>query len=188
MASLGKQIAMSAKNVASDFYNGAVKGVKKADFTVNKVIKKNQMPTNLNNAASKKAMLNTLKAQEPNRTNKELMGAGIKLKPDTSTKLDNAKYKAKMTYNNNSIGAKAGNFIGSGTRSSIDAYKQMGQNDKSILKAIQQGHKKADGPGYDMKKIAGTAVGVGVAGRIATGGGLYRDRYGNVNVPGVPFI
>ena len=98
MATLGKQIAMSAKNVASDFYNGAVKGVKKADFTVNKVIKKNQMPTNLNNAASKKAMLNTLKAQEPNRTNKELMGAGIKLKPDTSTKLDNAKYKVSCMY------------------------------------------------------------------------------------------
>ena len=62
MATLGKQIAMSAKNVASDFYNGAVKGVKKADFTVNKVIKKNQMPTNLNNAASKKAMLKMVRS------------------------------------------------------------------------------------------------------------------------------
>lgn len=188
MATLGKQIAMSAKNVASDFYNGAVKGVKKADFTVNKVIKKNQMPTNLNNAASKKAALNTLKSMEPHRTNKELMGAGIKLKPATSNKLNNATYKAKMTYNNNSIGAQAGNFIGSGTRDSISKYKNMNQNDKSVIKAIQEGHKKADGSGYDMKKIAGTAIGVGVAGRIATGGGLYRDRYGNVNVPGIPFI
>ena len=188
MATLGRQIAMGAKNVATDFYNGAVKGVKKADFTVNKVIKKNNMPANLNNAASKKAMVNTLKNQLPNKTNKELAGKGIRLKPDTSTKLDNAKYKAKMTYNNKSIGAKAGNFIGSGTRSSIDIYKQMGKDEKSVFKAIQQGHKKADGSGYDMKKIAGTAVGVGVAGRIATGGGLYRDKYGNVNVPGVPFI
>lgn len=37
-------------------------------------------------------------------------------------------------------------------------------------------------------KVAGTAAAVGVAGRVASGGGLYRDRYGNVNVPGVPFL
>lgn len=37
-------------------------------------------------------------------------------------------------------------------------------------------------------KVAGTVATVGVAGRVATGGGLYRDRYGNINVPGVPFI
>lgn len=37
-------------------------------------------------------------------------------------------------------------------------------------------------------KVAGTAFTVGVAGRAVTGGGLYRDRYGNINVPGVPFI
>lgn len=40
----------------------------------------------------------------------------------------------------------------------------------------------------DYKKIAGTAATIGVAGRVASGGGLYRDRYGNVNVPGLPFI
>lgn len=37
-------------------------------------------------------------------------------------------------------------------------------------------------------KVAGTVFTAGVAGRVATGGGLYRDRYGNINVPGVPFI
>lgn len=188
MATLGRQIALGAKNVATDFYNGAVKGVKKADFTVNKAIRKSNMPANLNNAASKKTALNTLKSMEPYRTNKELIGAGIKLKPDTSSKLNNATYKAKMTYNNNSLGAQAGNFIGSGTRESVSKYRQMDAKEKSVIKAIQEGHKKADGSSYDMKKIAGTTVGIGVAGRIATGGGLYRDRYGNVNLPGVPFI
>lgn len=37
-------------------------------------------------------------------------------------------------------------------------------------------------------KVAGTVATVGVTGRVVTGGGLYRDRYGNINVPGVPFI
>ena len=35
-------------NVASDFYNGAVKGAKKATYTVNKVTTKNNMAKNLN--------------------------------------------------------------------------------------------------------------------------------------------
>lgn len=67
----------------------------------------------------------------------------------------------------------------------------MADKDKSILGAIKQGHQKigADGKAqYDMGKIAGTTFSVGVAGRIATGGGLYRDRYGNTNLPGIPFI
>lgn len=61
-------------------------------------------------------------------------------------------------------------------------------DDKSIVKAIKQGHKKADGKGYDMGKIAGTTFSLGVAGRIASGGGLYKDKYGNTNLPGVPFV
>lgn len=56
------------------------------------------------------------------------------------------------------------------------------------MKSIQKGHMKADGKTYDMGKIAGTTFSVGVAGRIATGGGLYKDKYGNTNLPGVPFI
>ena len=56
-----------------------------------------------------------------------------------------------------------------------------------IKGSIMKGHQKANGS-LDMKKIAGTAATVSVAGRVATGGGLYRDRYGNVNVPGLPFI
>lgn len=67
----------------------------------------------------------------------------------------------------------------------------MSGNDKSILGAIKQGHQKMGPDGklqYDMGKIAGTTFSVGVAGRIATGGGLYKDKYGNTNLPGIPFI
>ena len=31
-------------------------------------------------------------------------------------------------------------------------------------------------------------MGLSMAGRVVTGGGIYRDKNGNVNLPGVPFI
>lgn len=37
-------------------------------------------------------------------------------------------------------------------------------------------------------KIAGSYIGVGVAARVATGGGLYKDRNGNTDIAGIPFI
>ncbi|MEG1494703.1 MAG: hypothetical protein RR406_00165 [Bacilli bacterium] len=184
MASIGRQIAESAKNIASDFYNGAVKGVKKANFTVDNAFKKSSMPNKLNNNASKKSIINTVKAIQPDAPTDQIRG--LRLGPN-GAKIKNAPVKAKMNYNNGSIGAQAGNFVGGGTRDSFNAYKNMKGDNKSIINSIKQGHKKADGK-YDTKKIAGTAFGVGVAGRIATGGGLYKDQYGNTNLPGVPFI
>lgn len=40
----------------------------------------------------------------------------------------------------------------------------------------------------NVGKIAGSYIGVSAAARVATGGGLYKDRNGNTNVAGVPFI
>ena len=40
----------------------------------------------------------------------------------------------------------------------------------------------------NTKAIAGTAITAGMAARIATGGGLYRDRNGDTNIPVIPFI
>lgn len=59
-------------------------------------------------------------------------------------------------------------------------------NKIGIKQAIKTGHMTNNQ--LDYKKVAGTAATIGVAGRVASGGGLYRDRYGNVNVPGLPFI
>lgn len=66
-------------------------------------------------------------------------------------------------------------------------YSNNGIKGVSVLKnSIIEGHKKNGQVSFG--KVAGTAATIGVAGRIATGGGLYRDRYGNVNIPGLPFI
>lgn len=77
-----------------------------------------------------------------------------------------------------------------GIADSARQYMRTPQSQRSIMGSIKAGHmKQINGQDVlDMKKVAGTAVTVGVAGRVATGGGLYRDRYGNVNVPGLPFI
>lgn len=106
-------------------------------------------------------------------------------------------------------GYRVGNFIGGGIRDSIKDYnaakavyadnvaKGMGEKElakfkPSIKTAIVNGHSVFDDAGkrvgYNKTAIAGTAVAGSLVGRVATGGGLYRDRYGNVNVPGVPFI
>ena len=105
-------------------------------------------------------------------------------------------------------GYKLGNFVGGGIRESVrdynkakevyEAAKKTKKTEEaleklkpSVIEAIKNGHSTIDSKGnrkYDAKAIAGTAFTAGVAGRVVTGGGLYRDRYGNVNVPGVPFI
>lgn len=99
---------------------------------------------------------------------------------------------------------KAGNFMGEGIRESIKDYNTVkaAYNPKdpksvapSVFNSLKKGHSKqiVNGAGQtvdglDMKRIAGTAAGISAVGRIATGGGLYKDRYGNTNIPVVPFI
>ena len=66
-----------------------------------------------------------------------------------------------------------------------DSFKAR-ESGATAFDAIRKGH-MVNGH-ISAKKVAGTAFTVGVAGRVVTGGGLYRDRYGNFNLPGVPFI
>lgn len=167
-AGLGKQIAQEMAGFAKNVYRGAVYGTKKADDTVVKAMAKSNTSKNLKYTKGQRSINGA-----PRKISKTDVKSNLRPLPQTTR--------------GESVGGQIGDFVGSGARESVNAYKKMKPNEKSLKKAVQQGHKKADGS-YDMKKIAGTAVGVGVAGRIATGGGLYRDRYGNVNVPGVPFI
>lgn len=82
----------------------------------------------------------------------------------------------------NSLGYKIGDAIGGGVRDTVRSLK--GGN--SISTALGAGFTK-NGQ-VNMSRVAGAAFGAGVAGRAISGGGLYRDKYGRVNLPGVPFI
>ena len=82
---------------------------------------------------------------------------------------------------------KIGKFImgeaDTGVRGTLNALsKGNGFGD-----AVKSAYTKSNGD-LNYKAIAGTYIGASLAGRVATGGGLYRDSTGNVNVPGVPFI
>lgn len=86
----------------------------------------------------------------------------------------------------NTVGYKTGDFLGGGIRDSINHYKSTPDSKKNVIKSLKAGHK--NGEQYNTKKLLGTYATASVAGRIATGGGLYRDKDGNVNLPVVPFI
>lgn len=67
-----------------------------------------------------------------------------------------------------------------------DSYKGI-QDGQGIFEAIGNAHKNNDGS-INWRRATGTFVTASAAARVATGGGLYKDRYGNPNLIGVPFI
>lgn len=57
---------------------------------------------------------------------------------------------------------------------------------KGLGDALSKTFKTDNGLNYG--KIAGSYIGVSAAARVATGGGLYKDRNGNTDIAGIPFI
>ena len=84
----------------------------------------------------------------------------------------------------NSVPYKFGDAVAGGIRDSAKYYRK---NDTTIKDSLNVGFKNSKGE-LRPERIAGAAFGIGVAGRVVSGGGLYKDRNGNTNIPGVPFI
>lgn len=97
----------------------------------------------------------------------------------------------------NKIGKNMGGSIEMGARIlGAGGYKKQGvgeaftktfahNGDKLYKDGVRIAEKKAD---WNYGKIAGSYIGVSAAARVATGGGVYKDRNGNTNIAGVPFI
>lgn len=86
-----------------------------------------------------------------------------------------------------SVGYRLGNNTIGGYR---DTIKSLNKGN-GMKKALQDGFTRVADDGtrkLHAGRVAGAVMTASVAGRVATGGGLYRDRYGRINVPGVPFI
>jgi len=64
---------------------------------------------------------------------------------------------------------------------SKEIMEQFGDNPDELAKRLS----KAD---WDTGKIAGAYMGTAALGRVASGGGVYRDKSGNANLIGVPFV
>lgn len=77
---------------------------------------------------------------------------------------------------------KVGDAVWGGIRDTKTAVK----GGQSISQALTTGYMNGDK--LNMGRAAGTFVAASAGARIATGGGLYKDRNGSTNIIGLPFI
>lgn len=107
--------------------------------------------------------------------------------------------KAINAFNN-----KTGGFLGgiTGTVDRMRPQKMIGPlrpgerrqrvPGVGFFDAVREAHKATGNEmsigGYSAKKIAGSYIAASAAGRIATGGGIYKDKDGNTDVIGIPLI
>lgn len=139
------------------------------------------------------------------------MTAGVMSEIDPKNTLKMMGKEGVEHFSKNSGAFKAGkntaDFLAGGIKGTIkNMSKKDGGPGLSLGKAIKAAHgdtikitndklakefnKKIGEEAYKLsgKRVAGTAIGIGLAGRVVTGGGLYRDQHGKVNIPGIPFI
>ena len=77
---------------------------------------------------------------------------------------------------------KIGDAVWGGVRDTAASMK----SGKTVSDALATGFK--DGDKLRMDRVAGTFVAGSAAARLATGGGLYKDRNGSTNIIGIPFL
>lgn len=62
----------------------------------------------------------------------------------------------------------------------------------SAADALREGFRARDGElaisGYSAKRLAGTYIGASAAGRLLSGGGVYKDKDGSTDLIGLPLI
>ena len=67
-----------------------------------------------------------------------------------------------------------------------DTYKGTKAGD-GFWNSLEAAHRNKDGS-YRWDRIAGTYAAAALGSRVISGGGLTKDKYGNSNLPGIPFI
>lgn len=73
---------------------------------------------------------------------------------------------------------------------SIENVLSRKDSKESLIDAITRAHSKgnAKDAGISAARVAGSFVGASTAYRVVSGGGLYKDRNGNTNIAGIPFV
>lgn len=104
---------------------------------------------------------------------------------------NNKRQKARERMNSEQFRERFGDF-GEQAKDTFfggikDSYDNIRTGQQGFFEAIGNAHMNDDGS-LNARRIGGTFMTVSAAGRIASGGGLYKDRYGNPNLIGVPFI
>lgn len=118
--------------------------------------------------------------------NNRTVGAENTGGPNTEQRSNRAKERMNRAFNekfdNFKDGAKDTFFGGI-----VDSYDNITNGEQGILEGIRNAHFNDDGS-LNLRRAAGTFATTSAAARVVSGGGLYKDRYGNPNLIGVPFI
>lgn len=96
------------------------------------------------------------------------------------------KIVAKTNYTKGIQNPTVMNRVGDAMVGGIRDTKTAIKGGQSVSQALASGYMNGDK--LRMDRVAGTFVGASAAARVATGGGLYKDRNGSTNIIGLPFI
>jgi hypothetical protein len=88
---------------------------------------------------------------------------------------------------NQAINSIAKGAINNGTGAFEVAHRVMGPQKQGFKQAVKETFTHKDGT-LNYGKIAGSYIGASTAMRVVSGGGVTKDRNGNSNLIGVPFI
>ena len=94
---------------------------------------------------------------------------------------------APKLRSNQAINSIAKGAINNGTGAFEVAYRVMGPQKQGFNKALKETFTHKDGT-LNYGKIAGSYIGTSAAMRVVSGGGVTKDKNGNSNLIGVPFI
>lgn len=173
MAGFGKGVG----NFFSELVEGAMKGTDpKSIRNVNRL--KSNM-TDAQKAAFKNRKVKNIKLNKDANVKKIAMGTNGKPAFQSGNPYN------PMRTRNSSMAAQIGDAVGGGIRETVKGAQAGGFD--GAVKGFVKGHTNADGS-INWGRAAGTFAAVNVAGRVVTGGGLYKDRNGNTNIPGIPFL
>ena len=198
-----------AMSFLDDFVEGATKGLKSTKqikASVNKVAsnmtdqakiaaRNQKIAKGLNLKSSMDTAVRTARKTTGDNSIKRV--AGIRLGGNSAGNLNRSKIVTgknvrNITVNtmgaNKTFAAEPGDFFGGGIRDTVKGYKNNGGD---LWGAFKKAHTKLDANGkevIDLKRAAGTYMTASIGARIVTGGGLYKDRNGNTNLPGIPFL
>lgn len=189
-------IAKTVINFGEDVMAGVSGNTKRYAATLGKRALKSNMSTQQLRTGMEKALSGDAAKKFQSSMNKAAANMMRQNKGMTLQAAKNALHKADFTgigdqllvnaHKNNQLGYKLGDALGGGFR---DSFRTM-KAGKGFSNALKAGFTKQVNGQTQIRagRVAGAVMTAGVAGRVASGGGLYRDRYGRVNVPGVPFI
>ena len=184
------KLAKSVMGLADEFMEGAAKGIGDAGTIKASV---NKMKSNMTKGQIKK-----LKAFGKSKSNAGQAIAKSTQKLHQTSTIKNAVVRPNANFRkglasvgdtvrekgiqNATLMNKVGDAVAGGFKDTYTGLKSGRGLTRSLSDAYMDGDKLRGG------RVVGSFMAASAAGRIATGGGLYKDRNGSTNIIGVPFI